>query len=108
MRWVRIVLATTVASAAGFGIHVLYGQGWALQYVARAAQGGRLNGVVREPYPNYVVVIAALTALIPTFGKVLMFMLVRDRLPGRTAVVKGLGFGLLLLMINDALLRLPI
>ena len=108
MRWIRVVLATAVASAAGFGIHVLYGQGWALDYIGAAARAGRLNGVVREPYPTYVVIIAGLTALIPTFGKVLVFLLVRDRLPGRAAYVKGLAFGLLLLMINDALIRLPI
>lgn len=108
MGWIRIVLATAVASAAGFGIHVLCGQGWALEYATRAAQAGRLGGVLREPYPTYVVVVAALTTLIPTLGKVLVFLLVRDRLPGRTALMKGLAFGLLLLLINDALLRLPI
>ena len=70
MHWTRIAGATIFAAVIGFLIHVMYGQGIALDYVQKAAESGRLNDVIRQPYPNWVVAIASLTALIPAFGKV--------------------------------------
>ncbi len=104
----RIAGAVVVAAAIGFSIHVLYGQGWAEAYVQRAADMGRLNGALHQPYPTTIVVIAALTALVPTAGKVLAYILLKERLPGRSRIVKGLAFGLLVLLMGDALIRLPL
>ncbi len=104
----RILLATIVAAAIGFAIHVLYGQGLAIEYVQSVAQEGRLNEIIRQPYPTWLVIVAALTALIPTFGKVLLYLLIQDKLPASSDMGRGLMFGLVLLVIDDALLRMPI
>jgi hypothetical protein len=105
---IRILLATIVAAALGFSIHVIYGQGLAMDYVQSAAQAGRLNDIIRQPYPSWLVAVAAITALIPTLGKVLLYSLIQDKLPASGPMARGLIFGLVLLMIDDALLRTPI
>lgn len=104
----RILLATIVAASIGFAIHVLYGQGLAIEYVQSAAQEGRLNEIIQQPYPACLVAVAAITALIPTFGKVLLYVLIQDKLPASNNIGRGLLFGLVLLVIDDALLRKPI
>jgi hypothetical protein len=105
--WARIVCATFLATAITFTIHVLYGRGLAENYVQYAAQLGRIK-IISEPYPFFVVAIASITALIPTSGKVALYFLVRHILPGRSRIVKGLWFGILLLAIGDGLIRNPI
>ena len=104
----RILFATIVAAVIGFAIHVLYGQGLAMEYVQSAAQEGRLNEIIQQPYPAWLVTVAAITALIPTFGKVLLYVLIQDKLPVSSNIGRGLLFGLVLLAIDDALLRMPI
>ena len=108
MNWVRIAAATTLAAAIGFLIHVLYGQGIAIEYVQNAAEGGRLNNVIIQPYPSWVVAVASFTALIPAFGKVFVYILIQDKLPCRNKIFKGAIFGMLLLFVGDNLLRMPI
>lgn len=106
--WARFALATIVAGSAGFAIHVLYGRGWAQNYVDIAAAAGRLRHVYVEPYPAYVVVIAYLTWLLVLAVKIVLFLLLRDRLPGRSRLAKGFWFALLLMAMSDALIRFPI
>ena len=101
MYWVRIVAATILAATIGFLIHVLYRQGIATEYVQNAAERGRLNDVIMRPYPNWVVAIASLTALIPAFGKVFVYILIQDKLPSRNKIFKGAIFGMLLLFVGD-------
>ena len=60
MHWMRIAGATILAAATGFLIHVTYGQGISIEYIQKAAEGGRLDNVIRQPYPNEIVVIALL------------------------------------------------
>ncbi len=108
MHWTRIVSATILTAAIGFLIHVLYGQGVAIEYVQKAAEDGRLNDVITQPYPNWVVVIASLTALIPAFGKVFVYILIQDKLPSQNKIIKGIIFGVVLLFMGDDLLRMPI
>lgn len=108
MQALRTLLATALAAGAGFTIHVLYGRGWAATYAEAAERAGRLAHILNEPYPRWVVVIAATTALLPTFGKVVVYLLVRDRLPGNSIWLKGLIFSALLLLMSDAALRQPI
>jgi hypothetical protein len=107
MSVVRTFLATALAAGAAFSIHVLYGRGWAEAYTQAAGQSGRLSHILTEPYPGWVVAVAAATALVPTFGKVLVYLVIRDRLPGRTTWQKGLVFGGLLLLMTDSALRQP-
>jgi hypothetical protein len=104
----RIAAATILADAIGFLIHVFYGQGVAIEYVQKAAEDGRLNDVIKQPYPNWIVAVASLTTLIPAFGKVFAYILVQDKLPGRNKAIKGFIFGVLLLFVGDNLLRMPI
>lgn len=104
----RLILATVLAAAAGFSVHVLYGRGWAEMYTQVAAQSGRMSHLLTEPYPRWIVAVAFTTGLVPTFGKVLMYLLIRDRLPGRDAWQKGLLFGALLLLIHNDTLRQPL
>ena len=108
MRWTRIAAATTLAATIGFLIHVIYGQGIAIEYVQKAAEAGRLNNVIKQPYPNWVIAIASLTALMPAFGKVFVYILIQDKLPSRNKIIKGAIFGALLLFIGDNFLRVPI
>lgn len=104
----RLVAAVALATMSGFYFHVLYGRGWAVRYVGEQAALGRLNDIVREPYPWDVYLLALATAFIPTAFQVLLFVLVRDRLPGTSGATKGLWFGALLLAIGDNLVRIPI
>ncbi len=108
MNKLRMLSAISAATFCGFAIHVLYGQGWPTEYVARAAQAGRLEQIIHEPYPIYVMAVAFLSAAIPTLGKVFVYCWLHEKLPGRSPFVKGLWFGLLMLFIRDDMLRLPI
>lgn len=105
---IKILIAAVVAAGIGFGIHVIYGQGLAMAYVQEAAQTGRLNNILTQPYPSWVVFVAGGTALLPTLVKVLLYVLIKPRLPSTTSLGRGLMFGLLLLAIDDAFLRMPI
>ena len=108
MQKTRLLIATIIAAAIGFTIHVLYGQGLAMDYVQNAAQEGRLNGILRQPYPFWLVTLAAITALIPTLGKAILYLMIQDKLPASSNTGRGLLFGLILLAIDEALLRTPI
>ncbi len=108
MTSLRLAAAVVLAALSGFYFHVFYGRGWANAYVQAQAAAGRLNDVAREPYPDVMVFIAALTSLIPMAFKVLLFVMIRDLLPGRSGAAKGLSFGLLLLVISDSFIRMPI
>jgi len=100
--------ATLLAAAAGFTIHVTYGRGWAEEYTQAAAQAGRITHVLTEPYPAWLVAVAMATALVPTFGKVIIYLLVRQKLPGQTAWRKGLAFSALLLLLDGETVRQPL
>lgn len=108
MYWTRLFGATVLSAAIGFFIHVFYGQGIVIEYLQKAAVDGRLNDVIKQPYPNWVVAVALITSLLPAFGKVFVFVLIQDRLPSQNKVIKGFIFGVLLLFIGDNLLRMPI
>jgi hypothetical protein len=108
MYWLRILAATAAAAAFGFTFHVLYGQGIAEDYMNTAREAGRLMGMIQEPYPTYIVVIAGGTAVLPTLGKVITWLLVRSNLPGKTTLVKALWFTALMIFAGDNFLRLPI
>ena len=108
MNATRIFLATATAAGAGFAFHVLYGRVFAQDYMAAAAEGGRMNEMLQEPYPTYVVTIAALTALIPTLGKVLVWLLIRDKLPSLTTFGKAICFTGLMMLIDGDVLRMPV
>ncbi|WP_324172035.1 hypothetical protein [Sulfurimonas sp.] len=108
MNWVRIISATIIAATIGFLIHLLYGQGIAIEYVQKAAENGLLNDVIKQPYPNWIIITASLTALIPAFGKVFVYILIQDKLPSKNKIIKGMIFGVLLLFVGDDLLRMPI
>jgi hypothetical protein len=105
---IRVAAAVAIATAVGFSIHVLYGRGWANDYLQQAAHEERFDHILREPYPAWLVVIAALTAMITMAAKVLVFVLIRDRLPGTSGLVKGLWYGVILLAFNEWLIRMPI
>jgi len=108
MQKTRLLIATIIAAAIGFAIHVLYGQGLAMDYVQNAAQEGRLNGILRQPYPFWLVTLAAaITTLIPTLGKAILYLMIQDKLPASSNTGRGLLFGLILLAIDEALLRTP-
>jgi hypothetical protein len=79
-----------------------------MSYVQAQGEAGRLNQIVQEPYPPDVYAVAAATTLIPTAFQVFLYFLIRERLPGRSDVIKGAWFGLLLLAIGDNLIRSPV
>ena len=108
MNATRIFLATATAAGAGFAFHVLYARVFAQDYMAAAAESGRMNEMLQEPYPTYVVIIAALTALLPTLGKVLGWLLIRDKLPSLTTFGKAICFTGLMMLIDGDVLRMPV
>ena len=103
----RFMLALVAATVAGLLIHVAYGQGWANEFVQSAAEGGRLENLLQPPYPPWYLIVAWLSALLPTAAKVLGYLLIGPRLPGR-GWRRGLLYGLLLLAMSDAAVRLPL
>ena len=104
----RLFLAVVVSASVGFGIHVLYGEGWLNEYIQSAAQAGKLSNILQPPYPTPIVAAAYLTALVPYMAKVGVYHFAGHLLPARSALVKGLLFGVVLLAIGDELVRLPI
>lgn len=108
MMVVRIALATLVAAAIGFSIHVYYGQGLAMGYVQAAAADGRLGPITQPAWPDWRSLLAVLTALLPTLGKVLLFLIVREALPALGKVALGLSFGFILLMVDSNFLSQPV
>ena len=52
------------------------------------------------PYPNWVLAVASLTALMPAFGKVFVYILIQDKLPIGNKIIKGSLFGILLLFVD--------
>jgi len=103
--WFRISLATLLSAAFGFTFHVLYGRGVASEYMDNAIKTGKMDSVLQEPYPSYIIVIAALTSLIPTIGKVFIWLFVRDKLPGNRLLTKGFVFTCLMIIADGGLLR---
>jgi hypothetical protein len=77
-------------------------------YAQVAAQSGRMSHLLTEPYPRWIVAVAFTTGLVPTVGKVLVYLLIREQLPGRNAWQKGLLFGALLLLMHNDTLRQPL
>lgn len=105
--YLRIALATALAAIILFVIHVYYGHGLAQAYVD-AAYKGRPSVVSREPYPPLVFWTAFATEVIPLFGIAVMYLLVQDRLPGRSLIAKGFYFGLVFMFCTDHFVRLPL
>jgi hypothetical protein len=106
--WARLAAAIVVAAALAFSIHVFYGQGWAACYVDHAFESGRLRGVLHQPYPAWLVTGAFLMELLPIAGKVVLYSMLRDLLPGRSRLAKGTAYGVLLMAIGDTLIRQPL
>jgi hypothetical protein len=104
----RIMLATAVSCCAGFFIHHQYGAGWARNYQEMATAAGRMDAVLQEPYPTSIMVIAVLTALVPTLGKVLFWLLLRNVLPGASLLGKAAGFTGLMMLGDSLVLRQPL
>jgi hypothetical protein len=105
--YLRLALATVLAAAVLFIIHVYYGHGWAQNYVDRAYKA-RPWTIFREPYPTAYFLTAAATEVFPVLGFVLLYLITQDRLPGRSIVAKGFYFGMLLMFCTDHLIRLPL
>ena len=103
---VRLALATLIATSVGFAIHVYYGHGWAQAYVDHAFATKPWK-ILHEPYPAWFFWISFVTKLLPLAGMSLIYLMLRDRLPGGSAVTKGLCFGLLFLFCTDDFIRLP-
>ncbi len=103
-------IGTAIAAALlGFGIHIFYGQGFALDYVQSAASAGRLaNVVTAPPAGGWMFNVAVATTIIPMLGKVFLYLLLQEKLPGNDRVVKGLWFGLILLFVTDWFVRMPV
>jgi hypothetical protein len=104
--YLKIALATVLAAAVLFVIHVYYGQGWAARYVG-AAYKARPWSIAHEPYPTPVFVSALATEVFPLLGMVILYLMVQDRLPGRSRIAKGFCFGLLFMFCTDYFVRLP-
>jgi len=103
----RVILATFAGAAILFAIHVYYGRGWAIDYVNHAFNARHWT-IFREPYPPHIFWTAFITEMLPMLGKVAVYLLLQDRLPGRSAVAKGLWYGLLMLFWTDGSFRGPI
>lgn len=92
------------ASAMAFAIHVKYG-GFIGRIVSNALAG---MDIAKPPYGFSITFIAAITSLLPTIGLFILFMLVYDRIPGKSPLTKGITFGLLRLLSEGQLIRMPL
>lgn len=103
----RATLATFFGAAVLFVIHVYYGRGIAANYVDHAFKT-RPWKIFHEPYPTYVFWTALFTEMLPVLGMVIVYLMLRDRLPGRSTITKGLWYGALLMFCTDSFVRLPL
>ncbi len=104
----RIVIATILITGFGFVFHTLYGETWITSIIDDAAGKGLMANVIRDPYPAWFVMTAALTALIPAAFKVILYYFLGASIPFRNKLLKGATYGVILLAVGDNLIRMPI
>ncbi|MEM9532723.1 MAG: hypothetical protein AAGA23_17525 [Pseudomonadota bacterium] len=107
MTAIRLALATVIAAAVGFAIHVIYGEGILQTYIQQAADAGRLDSV-DSGVPPHIAAIAFITVLIPYSAKTAIYYWAGHLIPGQAPLVKGIIYGLVLLCLDHQLLRMPI
>lgn len=95
------LIAAIAAAATGFVIHVGT-QSWVQSWVAERMQG-------KEVAPSWDVrYIALATSLEVGVGLVILYALVRRAMPVKSAVLRGLLLGVVLLAVMGRLLRQPV
>jgi len=104
----KLCIATFLIAIFGFSLHVTYGQGWVSGLLNQAAQQGAFNDLIKPPYPVYITIIAAVTALIPSAFKVLAYYFAGHLLPFNSSVANGALFGLILVGFTGGLFRAPV
>lgn len=107
MTAIRLALATVIAAAVGFAIHVIYGEGVLQTYIQQAAASGRLDSV-NSGVPPHIAAIAFITVLIPYSAKTVVYYWAGHLIPSQAPPVKGIIYGLILLCLDHQLVRMPI
>lgn len=100
-------IAATLVGCVVMAVHVPL-EAWTKMTIA--SQQELLASIAwREPAEHgWVMVLAAITAIIPVLATMLLAWLIWDRLPARSWWARGLLLWLLLLLLDGALLRQPI
>ena len=99
---IAIALAATIAIT--IHIHLMH---FIDPIIANTMATGHYH-LINEPYPPFVVTWAYMTSLLPATGCAIIYYLIGDQLPGRSRIVKGILFGLLLLLAEGNLIRQPL
>jgi hypothetical protein len=97
----RLILGILCSTIFGFFLHVEL-SGAIGSYVQRSMAG--IN-VLQPPYPFWITAIAFVTAVLPVTAWAILFLFVYDRIPFENAVMKGLTFSSLILLLKGDLLR---
>jgi hypothetical protein len=82
----RLILGILCSTVLGFFLHVEL-SGAIGSYVQRSMAG--IN-VLQPPYPFWITAIAFVTAVLPVTAWAILFLLVYDRIPCKSVVMKGL------------------
>jgi MFS family permease len=94
-----LCVALVVATALAFGLHVAL----SAQITPWVSEVMQHHKVIKPPYPAWLLVLAALTAVIPMATTALVLLLLYERLPGRGPFVKGIVFGIIQLALKGTL-----
>ena len=100
----KLVLVVVISTVIGLSTHIY------LLKIISPVIAERMQGVViqKPPYSVVITTIAYITFVFPAIGTVLVYYFIQDVFPGKSRVVKGVLFGLLILLVKGELLRQPI
>jgi hypothetical protein len=101
------IFAVVLATIIPFIIHALL-QSLVNEFIANNTTDKTDFDVAMPPYSFRITAVAALTAIMPTIGLLILFSLIYEKVPGENAFMKGFTFGLLILIIKGELFRKPI
>lgn len=101
LKWIVVIIA---GGAIGLSTHIY------LLKVISPIIAERMQGIVikKPPYDMVITTIAYVTFVLPTIGTVLVYYFIQNFLPGKSRILKGILFGILILLVKGELFRQPI
>lgn len=103
-RNITLALGIIGATVVAFVIHVKYGN-FVYGVVAKSMEGVEM---AQPPYGPMVTAIAGITSVLPILGLFLIFSMLYDKVPCKSPLGKGVFFGLLYLLSEGELIRMPL
>lgn len=104
MKYFSYIVGVICAAAVMFAVHIKYGN--FVAGVVNSAMDG--TEIEKPPYSFMITLIATITSILPIMGLFILFFLVYDKIPGKSPLTKGILFGMLRLLSEGQLARMPI